>query len=222
MLEARYTPRAPRVHTAGGAVRRLALHGGADLDPTEDLLLDLGAGGMKLLTGRPIHAGDLLDVALSHPALRGAVTLAARVVWTRPSPTHPGYLEAGLTFDGLRDTTRVALEQVIGAELGSQVLCRGRGQVGWVAPGQDGATWFVYDLERREVARILADAGGFRAQRRVGRAEQWSRDLERLIDALAWTLEQPSELLETSPPVSGGGPGRAPRSGDSSRGPAAG
>lgn len=201
MLEVRYTPRAPRVRTAGGAVRRLALHGGADLDPTEDLLLDLGPGGMKLLTARPIHPGDVVDLSLGHPALRGAVTLAARVVWTRPSPARSGYAEAGLTFEGLRDTTRVALEQVIAAELGSQVLCRGRGPLGWVAPGQDGATWFVYDLERRDVGRILADAAGFRAQRLAGPAEQWSRDVAGLLEALAWTFEQRADLLELQPPL---------------------
>lgn len=225
MLEAHYTPRAPRVHMARAAItpchRRIELHGGADLDPTEDLLLDLGGGGMKLLTARPIHVGDVLDVELSHPALRGPVSLVARIVWTRLSPSHGGYTEAGAAFDGLRDTTRVALEQVMADELGSQVLARGR-HVGWVArssgltgPGQGTHTFVVYDLERREVARILQDPLGYRVHRLDERGERWSRDLDALDAAVGWALGAAGDPLQLSPPL--GSRNDAP-TGDSSHG----
>src|SRR5690606_15339257 len=118
------------------------------------------------------------------------------------------YTEAGLRFDGLRDTTRVALEQVMSAELGSQVLSRGR-HVGWVARSsgladpsrQATSAYIVYDLERREVARILEDVLGHRVHRRRERGEQWSRDLQGLAAALAWTLDLEREPIEISPPL---------------------
>jgi hypothetical protein len=213
MFEAHYTPRAPRIQVAGGAVRRRLSLRSASTTGGEDQVLDLSGDGMKLLAAHPLSPGDVLDVELMHPALRGALALSASVQWARPSGAAPDRVEAGLRFDCMRDTTRVALEQVIAAELGSQVVNRARGVVGWIAGA--GAvhrieiTYFVYDLEQREVATVLElDPATFRVTRRLSPYDP--REFETLAGALGWVLDQPSELLDVAPPL--------PSSGGSSHG----
>lgn len=216
MFEAHYTPRAPRIQVAGGAVRRRLSLRSSSTTEGDDQVLDLSGDGMKLLAAHPLSPGDVLDVELIHPALRGALALSASVQWARPSSAAPDRVEAGLRFDCLRDTTRVALEQVIAAELGSQVVSRGRGVVGWIASA--GAvhrieiTYFVYDLEQREVATVLElDPTTFRVTRRQTPYDP--REFETLVGALGWVLDQRPDLLEVAPPLpsscgSSHGPGR--------------
>lgn len=212
MFEAHYTPRAPRVQVAGGAVRRrLALRSAPSGD---DQVLDLSGDGMKLLAAQPLATGDVLDVELTHPVLRGALALSASVQWARQSSAAPDRVEAGLRFDCMRDTTRVALEQVIAAELGSQVVSRGRGHVGWIAKAgpiqriDADADYFVYDNEQREVATFLEVEGGFRVTRRQTPYDP--REFEALVAALGWVLDQRSDHLDVVPPL--------PSSGGSSHG----
>jgi hypothetical protein len=206
MFEAHYTPRAPRVQVAGGAVRRrLALRSAPSGD---DQVLDLSSDGMKLLAAQPLTPGDVLDVELMHPALRGALALSASVQWARPSSAAPDRVEAGLRFDCMRDTTRVALEQVIAAELGSQVVSPGTGHVGWIAKAgsiqRTDADYFVYDREQREVATFIEVEGAFRVTRRQTPYDP--REFETLAGALGWALDQRSERLQVIPalPSSGG------------------
>lgn len=196
MLDARYVPRPPRVRAAASAARRLVLH---DVPtPERDVLLDLAAGGVKLLAAAPLEAGSTVDLALSHDGLKGELELSATVQWARP--VQGGWL-VGLRFVDVRDTTRVALERLVALELGSRVLAGARGHVGWVAAA-DGpaASHYVYDLAHEEVGRLHADGPSIRAV--AGRAPE-PRQFASVAEAIAACLGVAPQELTLDPPLPG-------------------
>lgn len=174
MFEADYSPRPARVHTTqasaqvapSGESRRLRLR--VPADDAGDELLDLSTKGLKLRTRTAGPAlGERLEIALRHPHLRGPIRVQGQVKWSRPGGE--GALLIGIEFEQLRDTTKVAIMQLVVLELGSTAY-GASGPVGFVAEvrpeGEAEERRFVlYDRSRLELARISKRATGFTLER---------------------------------------------------------
>lgn len=207
MLEGHYAGREPRVHVAAASAamtrRRLLFLRAPRQDA--DALLDLSLTGMKILAhGAPPAAGDRLDIELGHPAVKGTVHLEGEVRWVRPEPGREGVWGAGIQFQRLRDTTRVALERLIVLELGSMVQSGLQGHLGYVAHASGAhleGTWFVYDVDRRELARIEEEPLYYRVTRSGDDDERpRARDVESFQEALRWVFDVPTRL-DVEPPL---------------------
>lgn len=160
MLEAHYAPRVPRIQastaTARVGERRASrrLRVGAAPAAESDALLDLSSKGAKIRgRGGPPAVGAELDLELGHPRLRGPIGLRGEVRWVQPEAD--GTWRAGIAFEQVRDTTAVALMQLIVLELGSTIY-GARGQVGFVAQGERGRL-HVYGLDRQLLATIVKE-----------------------------------------------------------------
>lgn len=160
MLEAHYAPRVPRIHASAAtarvgerrASRRLRV--GAAPAAESDALLDLSSKGAKIRgRGEPPALGAELDLELGHPRLRGPIGLRGEVRWVQPD--EDGTWRAGIAFERVRDTTAVALMQLIVLELGSTIY-GARGQVGFVAQGEH-ERLHVYGLDRQLLATIVKE-----------------------------------------------------------------
>lgn len=203
MLEADYTPRPARVHTTQasaklaprGESRRLRLGVGAD--EAGDELLDLSTKGLKLRTRTAGPAlGETLEIALRHPHLRGPIRVQGQVKWSRPGGE--GARLIGVEFEHLRDTTKVAIMQLVVLELGSTAY-GAAGPVGFVAevrPEEGEARRFVlYDRTRLELARISKRATGFTLETET----ETHPEVATLKEALALGFAQPS--IRVVPPL---------------------
>lgn len=169
MLEADYGPRPARVHTAQasarvaptGESRRLRFH--LAPDTAGDELLDLSTKGLKLKTREAAPAvGDALEIALRHPHLRGPIRVEGRVKWVQHD--EGGTQTVGVEFEKLRDTTKVAIMQLVVLELGSTVYGE-EGPVGYVAEarvsGDEDRRFVLYGRKRDEIGQVFKRATGF-------------------------------------------------------------
>ena len=173
MLEANYTPRPPRIEVKDATAkvgrvdsRRLTLHEGASADA--DRIVDLNTKGLKLIVaGEPPELESLLEIELRHPQLRGPLRLQGRVKWARDD--EEGQTSVGVAFEQLRDTTRVALMQIVVLELGSSVYGP-QGQLGFVAPNDedDPPRYFVYDLRRHRIGTVFHRPTGYELDASTG------------------------------------------------------
>ncbi|MGE0712250.1 MAG: PilZ domain-containing protein [Planctomycetota bacterium] len=171
MLEAHYSPRPPRVQvntakavvTPQGTSPRALRFGGAP-DAEADRIVDVSTKGLKLCTYGPAPAPDsLLEIELRHPHLRGPIRVNGRVKWVLPEG---GQTQVGVAFEHLRDTTRVALMQLVVLELGSSIY-GAKGALGFVAANAGAAAprYTVYDLRREVLAELIATSAGYRLER---------------------------------------------------------
>jgi len=212
MLEAHYAPRPPRLQASAATAaikrsvsRRLRLGDAPSAD--HDVLLDLSSRGLKIRgVGAPPEEGAKLDVELRHPSLRGPIQLAGQVKWVTPEEADGPWC-AGIEFELVRDTTSVALVQLIALELGSTVY-GDRGPVGFVAASGEpapGAT--VYALDRRVVASITRGAGFTLLPAGGEPSEHGSLQaaLETLFPGHRRLKVAPPLRLPPSPPGAGGG-----------------
>ena len=205
MLEAFYTPRPPRVRasaataTLGRGSRRLRV--GSQAGQDVDALLDLSSTGMKILTSMgPLEVGEQLDVELRHPEVRGPIALEGHVRWVEEGPGKTW--DVGIRFERVRDTTAVALERLIGLELGSTVQSP-RGQLGFVSPGAADASgttrhFHVYGRYREELGIVAGMPGGTFTVSRSGKDPQ---PVERATfeEALRWVYQCGEESLRVRP-----------------------
>lgn len=168
MLEGHYAPRPPRMQPSAATAtikrsvsRRLQV--GASPSDDHDVLLDLSSRGLKIRgVGAAPEQGARLDVELRHPSLRGPIKLAGQVKWISEDPhgaDDAATWRAGVEFELVRDTTSVALVQLITLELGSTIYGR-RGPVGYVAPagGPRPSEATVYGLDRHFLGTIAREA----------------------------------------------------------------
>ncbi|RMG17184.1 MAG: PilZ domain-containing protein [Planctomycetota bacterium] len=198
MLEASYRPREGRVEagraTASIASGRRRLRADARPGADGDELVDLSPRGMKIRTaGAPPREGTLLTVELRHPSLPGALSLQGQVRWVEAGPAG---CTVGIAFQQVRDTTAVALEQVVARELGHAVHAP-TGQVGFLARGKSGGpTWVAYDRDRQRLGHVRAEAGALvvEAQGEVHRCADLGEVLERVFGQTALRVTPRLEL----------------------------
>jgi hypothetical protein len=203
VLEADYSPRPARVHTThasaqvapAGESRRLRFR--FSPDEAGDELLDLSTKGLKLrtrVTAPVLEEG--LEIALRHPHLRGPIRVEGRVKWVQTEDD--GTQTVGVEFEKLRDTTKVAIMQLVVLELGSTVY-GDAGPVGYVSevrPADDDERRFVlYDRTRNEVGQVAKRPTGFS----VERAGQEPRELVSLEEAIAAAYDE--RKVRVVPPV---------------------
>lgn len=200
MLEGDYGPRPARVHTAQasarvaptGESRRLRFH--LAPDAAGDELLDLSTKGLKLRTREAAPAiGDALEIALRHPHLRGPIRVEGKVKWVQHD--EGGTLTVGVEFEMLRDTTKVAIMQLVVLELGSTVY-GGEGPVGYVAEGRtegdEERRFVLYGRRREEVGQVFKRATGFMLK-------DGDRELATLAEALAVAFSEAK--VRVVPPI---------------------
>ncbi|MBL4846444.1 MAG: PilZ domain-containing protein [Planctomycetes bacterium] len=203
MLEAEYSPRPARVHTTqasarvapAGESRRLRF--GVTADKAGDELLDLSTKGLKIRTRAGAPALDeVLEIALRHPHLRGPIRVEGRVKWIQDEDD--GAKTVGVEFEKLRDTTRVAIMQLVVLELGSTVYGE-QGPLGYVAEvrlaeGEE-RRFVLYDRERKEIGQVAKRPTGFS----VEGIEQDPRELVTLQEAVAAVFSE--RKVRLVPPV---------------------
>lgn len=163
MLDAQYSPRSPRVQ-ASSATATMAERGSRRLRlepapaPDSDALLDLSTKGLKMRTHTWAPKVDaLLDLELKHPHLKGPIKLVGRVKWVQRDEGEMHLV--GIHFEEVRDTTKVALIQLIVLELGSTIYAR-HGHVGFLSRAGEGDRFVIYGLNRQVLATIRTAEGG--------------------------------------------------------------
>ena len=134
MLEASYSARPPRVLVSdvkasrASDSRRLKVSGAPEADA--DALVDLSSRGLKMITsGAPPAVDTVLELELRHPKLKGTVQVSGRVRWVTPEAD--GTAKVGVVFEELRDTTKVAIAQLVAYNL-ADIHIKG----GWHSPAR--------------------------------------------------------------------------------------
>jgi hypothetical protein len=199
MLEGSYSSRPPRIQVqsatarvtpAGG--RRLRFAGAPDADA--DQILDINTKGLKLhCRGEAPELESLIDIDLRHPHLRGPIRLQGRVKWVR---TDEGTHKVGVRFEMLRDTTRVALMQLVVLELGRSVY-GSNGSLGYVSVVEgEPKRYTAYNLRRELLGSVVATTAGYRAEPSEGDP---SREFVTLKEALSVLFGQPAQRIV--PPI---------------------
>ncbi len=196
MFEA-YVWRSPRVHTAAataslaakrGESRRLTFSESASAE--SDALMDLSSTGLKMLTqGWAPEVDAVLDLELRHPALRGSIQVQGRVKWVNANDDET--FKVGLHFEEMRDTTKVALIQLIVLELGSTIYAPS-GQVGFIAKNRDVAGseerfYTVYTPRREKLGTVHQTGAGYALERTD---HEGRLDFVTLLDALEFLFPE--------------------------------
>lgn len=77
----------------------------------EGRVINLSAGGMRLLSNTLFPEGDLIDAAFTVPTMDRRMELKGRVIWVKTPAA--GVVETGIAFEGLTQDQEIQLDEVV-------------------------------------------------------------------------------------------------------------
>ena len=86
------------------------LLGAPTRSPYTGRVVDISAGGLRLICDRPVELGERVDVAVNLPARTIPYQLPGRVVWVKPASSGS---ECGVQFLDLSPDQRYELDEIV-------------------------------------------------------------------------------------------------------------
>lgn len=91
----------------------------------EGRVINLSAGGMRLLSDVPFPEGGLIEVTFTVPTMDKRMELKGRVIWVK-SPA-AGVVETGIAFEGITGDQEIQLDEVVHFLLSRPTTGHGKG-----------------------------------------------------------------------------------------------